>query len=383
MSLIVGVRFADLGKLYYYDPGPLELETGDCVLVETARGLEFGEIVLGPREVEDTELTNSLKKVAKRADDRDFRKLEQNVKREEEAFHICEDRIEKRELEMKLIDVEYTFDGSKLIFYFTAEGRVDFRELVKDLAAVFRTRIEMRQIGVRDAAKKIGGLGPCGRAVCCNAFLNDFAPVSIRTAKEQNLSLSPTKISGLCGRLMCCIHYEHEHYKEMNRRLPRVGSIVETADGPAEVVETDPLCERIKGRITLSDGSADVRRYTLEDLQEASKRSPQREREQEKEKGRAERGERHAEKTRPHADREDHDGTEESAQARKHASERPKKRRPHIPKQQHAEHAHKPQEKDQKRDGHAAQSSNRRRSDKKRASKRPKEAKNETHAGQV
>lgn len=274
MSLVVGVRFADAGKLHYFDPGDLELAQGDCVLVETARGLEFGEIVLGPREVEDTDMTRSLKKVSKRADDRDYRKLEQNVRREEEAFRIGEEKIRKRHLPMKLIDVEYTFDGSKLIFYFAAEGRVDFRELVKDLASIFRTRIELRQIGVRDEAKKIGGLGPCGRPACCNAFLDDFAPVSIKMAKDQNLSLSPTKISGLCGRLMCCLHYEHEHYRDTLRKLPRIGTVVETPDGAAEVIGTDPLGARIEGRITLEDGTTEVRKYGLEDLGENLKRLP-------------------------------------------------------------------------------------------------------------
>ena len=266
MSLVVGVRFTDAGKLYYYDPGDMALNLGDCVLVETARGLELGEIVLGPREVADTGVTSSLRKVVKRADEKDFRKLEKNVEREEEAFRICEERIRKRHMPMKLIDVEYTFDGSKLVFYFAAEGRVDFRELVKDLAAIFRTRIELRQIGVRDEAKKIGGLGPCGRPVCCNTFLEDFTPVSIRMAKEQNLSLSPTKISGLCGRLMCCLHYEHEHYHEALRTLPRFGSIVETPDGPAEVVEVDPLGERIRGRIETKDGEREIRTYDASDL---------------------------------------------------------------------------------------------------------------------
>lgn len=272
MSLVVGVRFADAGKLYYFDPGPLDLAAGEHVLVETPRGLELGEVVLGPREVEDTSITSSLKRIAKRADDKDFRRLEQNVQREENAFQVCEEKIRRRGMPMKLIDVEYAFDGSKLIFYFAAEGRVDFRELVKDLASVFRTRIELRQIGVRDEAKKIGGLGPCGRPACCNAFLDDFVPVSIKMAKEQNLSLSPTKISGLCGRLMCCLHYEHEHYRDMHRKLPRIGATVQTPDGPAEVVETDPLCGRIKGRLVLADGSVEIRKYVLEELGAGAKR---------------------------------------------------------------------------------------------------------------
>ena len=214
MSFIIGVRFAEVGKIYYFDPGKLELQLDDKVIVETARGVEFGEVVLAPREVEESQVTKPLKKVLRKADERDLKKIEANKQKEREAFRTCSERIAKHKMDMKLIDVEYTFDGNKIIFYFTAEGRVDFRELVKDLASVFKTRIELRQIGVRDEAKKIGGLGLCGRPCCGSAFLGDFQPVSIKMAKEQNLSLSPTKISGLCGRLMCCLNFEQEHYHD-------------------------------------------------------------------------------------------------------------------------------------------------------------------------
>ena len=273
MSLVVGVRFAEVGKVYYFDPGSLELRNGDKVIVETARGVEFGEVVIEPREISENSLVKPLKKVVKRAEEKDFKKLEKNEKKEKEAFTVCEDKIKKHGLQMKLIDVEYTFDGGKIVFYFTAEGRVDFRDLVKDLAAVFKTRIELRQIGVRDEAKKIGGLGPCGRPACCNEFLGDFQPVSIKMAKEQNLSLSPTKISGLCGRLMCCLNYEHEHYHEMRRKLPRIGTTVKTPDGEAEVVDTNPLTGKVKVKIALPDGSFDARSFGLEEIRVKGKRA--------------------------------------------------------------------------------------------------------------
>jgi cell fate regulator YaaT (PSP1 superfamily) len=266
MKTIIGVRFADVGKVYYFDPGELKLAAGDNVIVETARGVEFGDVVLGPKEVKEESLTKPLKKVIKKADEKDFKKLDKNRQRQEEAFRVCEEKIEKHNMKMKLIDVEYTFDGGKIIFYFTAEGRVDFRELVKDLASVFKTRIELRQIGVRDEAKKVGGLGPCGRPVCCCSFLGDFAPVSIKMAKEQNLSLSPTKISGLCGRLMCCLNYENEFYKEMRKKMPRMGAKVKTPDGMAEVVDTNSLSEKVRAKIELPDGSFEVRTYNMDEV---------------------------------------------------------------------------------------------------------------------
>lgn len=266
MNSIIGVRFSEIGKIYYFDPGDLAIQLNDKVIVETARGVEFGEVVLAPRQVEDKQIVKPLKKVIRKAETKDFKKVESNKKKEKEAFGVCVERIAKHKMDMKLIDVEYTFDSGKIIFYFTAEGRVDFRELVKDLASVFKTRIELRQIGVRDEAKKIGGLGPCGRPCCCSAFLGDFQPVSIKMAKEQSLSLSPTKISGLCGRLMCCLNYEHEHYHDMRRRLPRHGSIVKTPDGEAEVIDTNALTETVKVRITLKDGTFDIEEYDLKEI---------------------------------------------------------------------------------------------------------------------
>lgn len=273
MSLIIGVRFSENGKIYYFDPGELKLEQGDRVIVETARGVEFGEVALGPREVTEKKIVAPLKKVIKKADERDEKKLAKNKQKEKEAFDVCIDKIKKHEMDMKLIDVEYTFDGSKVIFYFTADGRVDFRELVKDLAAVFKTRIELRQIGVRDEAKKVGGLGPCGRPACCNSFLGDFQPVSIKMAKDQNLSLSPTKISGLCGRLMCCLKYEQDYYHDMRRKMPRNGSLVKTQDGEVEVVDTNMLKEEVKCKVALPDGSFDLRVYKLSDVQIKGKRA--------------------------------------------------------------------------------------------------------------
>ncbi|MEA5003300.1 MAG: stage 0 sporulation family protein [Christensenella sp.] len=266
MSSVIGVRFSEVGKIYYFDPGNLEIEMGDKVVVETVRGVEFGEVVLAPREMTEKEIVKPLKKVVKKADEKDFKKLEKNKKRQKEAFDICTEKIGKHKMDMKLIDVEYTFDGGKIIFYFTAEGRVDFRELVKELASVFKTRIELRQIGVRDEAKKIGGLGPCGRPCCCSAFLGDFQPVSIKMAKDQNLSLSPTKISGLCGRLMCCLNYEQEHYHQMRKKLPRVGAIVMTCDGEACVIDTNALTEKIRAKRILPDGTFEIREYDLADI---------------------------------------------------------------------------------------------------------------------
>ncbi|HBU13248.1 MAG TPA: stage 0 sporulation protein [Clostridiales bacterium] len=271
MKTIIGVRFAEVGKVYYFDPGGLELQSGDHVIVETARGVEYGEVALGPKNVE--KFNKQLKKVIRKADEKDSKTLEKNKQKEKDAFVTGEDKILKRNLPMKLIDVEYTFDGGKIIFYFTAEGRVDFRELVKDLAAVFKTRIELRQIGVRDEAKKIGGLGPCGRPACCAAFMGDFQPVSIKMAKEQNLSLSPTKISGLCGRLMCCLNYEHEYYHDMRKKLPRNGVKVKTPDGEAEVADTNALTQKVKVRAELPDGSYEMRTYLLSEIKIPGKKA--------------------------------------------------------------------------------------------------------------
>ncbi|SHI89687.1 Cell fate regulator YaaT, PSP1 superfamily (controls sporulation, competence, biofilm development) [Anaerovibrio lipolyticus DSM 3074] len=241
MQTVVGVRFKRAGKIYYFSPGKLEIETNDDVIVETARGVEYGTAVIGPREVPDSDVVLPLKEVLRKATEADKNKVIDNGQKEQEAFGICEEKIKAHGLPMKLVQVEYTFDVNKIIFYFTADGRIDFRELVKDLAAVFRTRIELRQIGVRDEAKLMGGIGCCGRSLCCHTFLGEFEPVSIRMAKEQNLSLNPTKISGICGRLMCCLKYENECYcgksqKRVKVKPPTQGSKVVTAEGEGKVI---------------------------------------------------------------------------------------------------------------------------------------------------
>lgn len=246
MITVVGVRFKKAGKIYYFAPGDLNIDKGNYLIVETARGIEFGECVIGPKEISEEEIVSPLKNVLRIADSEDMARHEENKKKEQEALDICLSKISEHNLNMKLIDVEYTFDNNKVIFYFTAEGRVDFRELVKDLATIFKTRIELRQIGVRDEAKMIGGLGPCGRPLCCSSFLGDFASVSIKMAKEQNLSLNPTKISGICGRLMCCLNYEQSTYEDIRRRLPKVGSIVETPEGQGEVIGNSTVKETVK-----------------------------------------------------------------------------------------------------------------------------------------
>jgi len=233
---VVGVRFKTAGKIYYFDPLDLPVEKEHSVIVETARGVEYGSVVVGRKTVQEEDVVLPLKKVIRIADQEDARVVEENKNAAREAFGICEQKIRNHGLKMKLVDVEYTFDRNKIIFYFTAEGRVDFRELVKDLASVFRTRIELRQIGVRDEAKILGGIGPCGRILCCSSFLGDFEPVSIKMAKDQNLSLNPTKISGLCGRLMCCLKYEHDNYESAREKLPAVGSQVITSLGMGKVV---------------------------------------------------------------------------------------------------------------------------------------------------
>ena len=223
MTKIVGVRFHQAGRIYYFDPVDFDLETGMHVIVETARGVEMGTVLIPPKDVEDSDVVQPLKPVIRMATDEDEKVVERNKEREKEAFAICKEKILKHELDMKLVGAEYTFDNNKLLFYFTADGRIDFRELVKDLASVFRTRIELRQIGVRDETKMLGGVGICGRPLCCSTYLSDFVPVSIKMAKEQNLSLNPTKISGVCGRLMCCLKNEQETYEYLNSRMPSVG----------------------------------------------------------------------------------------------------------------------------------------------------------------
>ncbi len=235
--------------------------------METVRGIEYGEVVVAPKQVSEEDIVSPLKKVIRKATEEDEQKVKENKQKEKEAFEICLREIAKHNLPMKLIDVEYTFDNNKVIFYFTADGRVDFRELVKDLAAIFRTRIELRQIGVRDEAKMIGGLGCCGRGLCCCTFLGDFEPVSIRMAKEQNLSLNPAKISGVCGRLMCCLNFEQEFYEEVSRRAPKVNKEVLTPDGTGTVVEINALFEKVKVKLVQNDGTVEIKEYSLNDIE--------------------------------------------------------------------------------------------------------------------
>ena len=256
MSEVVGIRFKEVGKIYYFDPIGFKLNKGDRAIVETIRGLECGEVAQANKDVNDDEIVKPLKPIVRVATAEDLKVVERNKKKEKEAFDICLKKIALHGLDMKLIDVEYTFDSSKVIFYFTSDGRVDFRELVKELASVFRIRIELRQIGVRDESKMKGGLGMCGRPFCCNSFLGDFQPVSIKMAKEQGLSLNPTKISGTCGRLMCCLKYEQESYEHLLRVTPKVGAIVDTSSGRGTVVETDLLKGMLKVRLDRSPEAA-------------------------------------------------------------------------------------------------------------------------------
>lgn len=254
MVTVIGVRFRTAGKIYYFSPGKLEIKNGDHVIVETARGIEYGHVVLGNRDVEDNKVVQPLKAVIRMANKEDIAREEANRKKEKDAFKICQEKIRKHKLEMKLIDVEYTFDNNKILFYFTADGRIDFRELVKDLAAIFKTRIELRQIGVRDETKILGGIGICGRPLCCHTYLSEFVPVSIKMAKEQNLSLNPTKISGVCGRLMCCLKNEQETYEELNRRLPGIGDTVTTPDGiQGNVQSVNVLRQLVKVVVEIGD----------------------------------------------------------------------------------------------------------------------------------
>ena len=266
MATVIGVRFKKAGKVYYFSPGDVWPAPGEFVIVETTRGIELGEVVTGAREVADEKLVAPLKNVIRKATDEDLQVQATNEEREKEAFQICVQKIEQHKLEMKLVSVEYTFDDSKIIFYFTANGRVDFRDLVKDLAGIFHMRIELRQIGVRDEAKMLGGLGACGRQICCGAFLGDFQPVSIKMAKEQNLSLNPTKISGQCGRLMCCLKYEQDYYEETLKKLPRVGKDIMTPDGVGIVTEINVLRERVKVRVKTGDDTFEVKEYELPDV---------------------------------------------------------------------------------------------------------------------
>ncbi|WP_066321911.1 stage 0 sporulation family protein [Bacillus sp. FJAT-29814] len=260
---VVGVRFKKAGKIYYFDPGDLPVQKDDFVIVETVRGVEYGRAVVAKKQVAENDVVLPLKKVVRIADPKDRMIVEENKQAAREAYEVCNEKVIEHQLDMKLVDVEYTFDRNKIIFYFTADGRVDFRELVKDLAAIFRTRIELRQIGVRDEAKMLGGIGPCGRMLCCSTFLGDFDPVSIKMAKDQNLSLNPTKISGLCGRLMCCLKYENDEYESAKEQLPDLGEILETPNGMGKVVGLNILERVLQVELV---GQERVLEYTLDEI---------------------------------------------------------------------------------------------------------------------
>ena len=267
MKDVIGVHFRENGKIYFFDPLKYEVEAGQYVIVETARGVEYGKVVLGRRQIDETKMSTALKPIMRIANDNDAKKYEENKLKSRKAYDICLEKIKKHGLEMKLIDAEYTFDNNKVLFYFTADGRVDFRELVKDLAAVFKTRIELRQIGVRDETKIVGGIGICGRELCCHKHLSEFVPVSIKMAKEQNLSLNPTKISGVCGRLMCCLKHEQDTYEYLNDRLPNVGDFVKTKDGvKGEVHSVNVLRQKVKILVTLEDDTKEIEEYPVEEL---------------------------------------------------------------------------------------------------------------------
>lgn len=266
MKNIVGIKFKKLGKIYFFNPKGLDLEKGDKVIVETSQGEDLAEIIVSNRTVEDENIVAPLKKVLRIATNKDVERKEECKKIEKEAFKVCEEKIKEHKLDMTLTEVECKFDNSKMLFYFTAEGRVDFRDLVKDLATIYRTRIELRQIGVRDKVKKIGGNGVCGRELCCCTFLNDFESVSIKMAKEQNLSLNPSKISGNCGRLMCCLKYENEVYQEKLKKLPNVGAIVKTEDGEGEVDSIETLKEVLRVKLKKDDGLFTYKKYNLDEI---------------------------------------------------------------------------------------------------------------------
>ena len=266
MVKVIGVRFRQAGKIYYFDPLDFDIEVGQHVIVETARGIEYGLVLTGPREVADDKVIQPLKPVIRVATPEDDEIELKNKEKEKSAFHICLEKIAKHKLEMKLIDAEYTFDNNKVLFYFTADGRIDFRELVKDLAAVFKTRIELRQIGVRDETKILGGIGICGRTLCCHSHLSEFAPVSIKMAKEQNLSLNPTKISGVCGRLMCCLKNEEETYEDLNSKLPNVGDYVTTDDGLKGEVHSVSVLRQLVKVIVITKDEKEIREYRVDQL---------------------------------------------------------------------------------------------------------------------
>lgn len=267
MTKVVGVRFRRAGKIYYFDPGKAKMAAGSHVIVETARGIEYGTVLIAPKEVDDKAVVQPLKPVIRVATPEDDKTEQRNKEKEKEAYKICFEKIAKHKLEMKLVEAEYTFDNNKLLFYFTADGRIDFRELVKDLASVFKTRIELRQIGVRDETKMVGGIGICGRELCCHEHLSEFVPVSIKMAKEQNLSLNPTKISGVCGRLMCCLKHEQDTYEYLNEKLPNVGDFVRTADGnKGEVLSVSVLRQKVRIVVTDKDDNKEVMEYPVSEL---------------------------------------------------------------------------------------------------------------------
>lgn len=284
MVKVAGVRFKSAGKVYFFDPGEFNVEINDPVIVETARGLEFGTVTMGITDIKEGDVVQPLKKIVRMATDEDIRRHNENEKKKAKAMAQCQEKVDKHGLEMKLIDVEYTFDNNKIIFYFTADGRVDFRELVKDLASVFKMRIELRQIGVRDEAKMLGGIGSCGRSLCCNSWLADFEPVSIKMAKVQNLSLNPTKISGICGRLMCCLKYENDVYMELRKGLPDNGEKVKTKDGMGKVVDTNILESKVRVRLYTGEKDdngeeklgTEIFTYSKEDIRRLGQKKGQR-----------------------------------------------------------------------------------------------------------
>ncbi len=286
MIKVIGIRFRTAGKIYYFNPGDEELKRGEHVIVETARGVEYGTVVMPPTDMEDSEITQPLKPVMRKATKEDDEKEQRNREKEKQAFKICKEKIVKHGLDMKLIDAEYTFDNNKVLFYFTADGRVDFRELVKDLASVFKTRIELRQIGVRDETKILGGIGFCGRALCCHTYLSDFAPVSIKMAKEQNLSLNPSKISGICGRLMCCLKNEEETYEELNRKMPNPGDTVTTDDGfKGEVASVNVLRQLVK--VVIEEGDEkEIKEYKASQLKFKPRHRKERNKDKDRDKNR-------------------------------------------------------------------------------------------------
>ena len=283
MVNVVGIKFKSAGKVYYFDPGEFQLSLGDSVIVETARGMEFGTVTREEGAVKKSEIVQPLKKIVRKADENDIKIYEENLHKKQKALELCQEKIDKHALDMKLIDVEYTFDNNKIIFYFTSDGRVDFRELVRDLAGVFRMRIELRQIGVRDEAKMLGGIGNCGKGLCCHEWLSDFEPVSIKMAKLQNLSLNPTKISGICGRLMCCLKYENDVYMEMKKDMPEQGEKIKIPEGMAIVMESNILQNKVKSRLIIEEEdkendihgklSTELYIYSKEEIQRLGRKS--------------------------------------------------------------------------------------------------------------